>query len=42
MYYTVYLKSDSEIYETGFTSWTAANKWGYSMFGPGNFEIERE
>lgn len=26
--YIVYLKGDSEIYKTGFTSWTADNKWG--------------
>ena len=40
--YSVYLKGDSEIYKTGFTSWTSANKWGRAMFGPGNFEIEME
>ena len=40
--YTVYMKGNSEIYKAGFESWTAANKWGKAMFGPGNFEIERE
>lgn len=40
--YTVYLKNNSDIYKTGFESWTAANKWGRAMFGPNNYEIEME
>lgn len=40
--YTVYMKDNSEIYQSGFNSWQAANKWGKAMFGPGNFEIEME
>ena len=40
--YTVYMKGNSAIYQSGFDSWQAANKWGRAMFGPGNFEIEME
>ena len=40
--YTVYMKGNSEIYKAGFESWTAANKWGKAMFGPGGYEIEQE
>ena len=40
--YTVYMKDNSTIYKTGFTSWQEANRWGKSMFGPGGYEIERE
>ena len=40
--YTVYMKGNSEIYKSGFKSWTAANKWGRAMFGPKNYEIEME
>ena len=40
--YIVYLKGNSTIYYPGFRSWQAANNWGWIMFGPGNFEIERE
>ena len=40
--YTVYMKGNSAIYQSGFKSWSTANKWGCAMFGPGNFEIEME
>ena len=40
--FTVYMKDNSAIYKTGFTSWQEANYWGKSMFGPGGYEIERE
>lgn len=40
--YTVYMKDNSTIYKSGFTSWTEANNYGRSMFGPKNYEIEPE
>ena len=40
--FTVYMKDNSTIYKSGFTSWKEANCWGRSMFGPGGYEIERE
>ena len=40
--FTVYLKDNSTIYESGFLSWREANYWGEFMFGPGGYEIERE
>lgn len=40
--YTVYMKGNSTIYQSGFDSWQEANKWGRAMFGPGGYEIEQE
>ena len=40
--FTVYMKGNSAIYQSGFDSWQAANKWGKAMFGPGGYEIEQE
>lgn len=40
--YTVYMKENSAIYYPGFKTWQEANQWGYTMFGPGEYEIERE
>ena len=39
--YTVYMKGNSAIYQSGFKTWQA-NKWGKTMFGPGGYEIEQE
>lgn len=40
--YTVYMRNDSTIYKSGFTSWAEANSYGRLMFGPKNYEIEPE
>lgn len=40
--YTVFMKGDSNIFQSGFTSWQEANKYGKLWFGPGGYEIEQE
>ena len=40
--YTVYLKDNSSIFYSGFSTWEEAKVYGQIMFGPKNFEIERE
>ena len=40
--FTVYMKGDSSIFHSGFSTWEEAQNYGRLMFGPKNFEIERE
>lgn len=40
--FTVYMKDNSNIYQSGFKNWEEADCWGRTMFGPGGYEIERE
>lgn len=40
--YTVYMKGNNAIYQSGFKTWQEANKWGKAMFGHGGYEIERD
>lgn len=40
--YTVYMKGNSNIFYSGFATWEDAKAYGRLMFGPKNFEIERE
>lgn len=40
--YTVYLKGNSLIFQTGFNSWREAHSYGISVYGPKNFEIVDE
>ena len=40
--FTVYLKNNSTIFRSGFITWQDALHYGKVMFGPWNFEIERE
>ena len=40
--YTVYMRDNSSVYKSGFTSWAEANSYGRAIFGPKNYEIERE
>lgn len=40
--YTVFMKGDSLIFQSGFESYREAEAYGWNVFGPGNFEIERE
>ena len=37
--YTVFLKGDSSICQSGFESWADAYQWGRENYGPRNFEI---
>lgn len=40
--FTVYMKGDSLKYTTGFKNYEEAHYYGNIIFGPNNFEIERE
>lgn len=40
--FTVFMKGDSLIFQSGFESYREAEAYGWNVFGPGNFEIERE
>lgn len=40
--YTVFMKGDSNIFQSGFTSWQEADRYGKLWFGPGGYEIEQE
>ena len=40
--YTVYMKGNSTIYQSGFSSWEIANAYGRAMFGPEGYEIVKE
>ena len=40
--FAVYMKDNSGIFYSGFLTWEEAENYGRLMFGPKNFEIERE
>lgn len=40
--YIVYMKGNSNIYYSGFSTWEEARYYGQLMFGPKNFKIEKE
>ena len=40
--YIVYMRDNSSIYKSGFSTWTEANDYGRLMFGPKNYEVEWE
>ena len=40
--YIVFMKDDSNIFQSGFKSWEEARAYGRLMFGPGGYEIELE
>ena len=40
--FTVYMKGNSLIFQSGFETWGQAELYGWNMFGLGNFEIIRE
>lgn len=40
--FTVYMKENSLIFQSGFETWGQAELYAWNMFGPGNFEIEME
>lgn len=40
--FTVFMKDNSLIFQSGFESYREAEAYGWNVFGPGNFEIERE
>ena len=40
--FTVYMKDNSNVFYSGFSTWEEARAYGRAMFGPGNFEIEME
>lgn len=40
--FTVFMKGDSMRYATGFSTYEEAKYYGVMVFGPNNFEIERE
>lgn len=40
--FTVYKKDESLIFTTGFKTYEEAQYYGNIIFGPNNFEIERE
>lgn len=40
--FTVFMKGDSMRYTTGFSTYAEARYYGTVVFGPNNFEIERE
>lgn len=40
--FTVYMKDNSSIFYSGFSTWEEARAYGRLMFGPCGFTIERE
>ena len=40
--YTVYMKDNSSVFCSGFSTWKEAQNYGQLILGSGNFEIERE
>ena len=40
--FTVYMKGDSLIFQCGFETEREARAYGIEVFGPGNFDVERE
>lgn len=40
--FTVYMKDNSSIFYSGFSTWEEARAYGRLMFGPKNFEIVAE
>lgn len=40
--FTVFMKDNSMRYATGFSTYEEAKYYGVMVFGPNNFEIERE
>lgn len=40
--FTVFMKGDSMRYMTGFSTYAEARYYGVMIFGPNNFEIEKE
>ena len=40
--YTVYMKDNSNIFLSGFSTWEEAQNYGMLVLGPKNFKIERE
>ena len=40
--FTIFMKGNSLIFQSGFETWGQAELYGWDMFGPGNFEIVQE
>ena len=40
--FTVFMKGNSLIFQSGFETWGQAELYGWDMFGPENFEIVQE
>ena len=40
--FTIFMKDNSLIFQSGFETWGQAELYGWDMFGPGNFEIVQE
>lgn len=40
--FIVYMKDNSNVFYSGFTTWKEARAWGWQMFGPDGYEIEQE
>ena len=40
--FTIFMKGNSLIFQSGFETWEQAELYGWDMFGPGNFEIVQE
>lgn len=40
--FTVFMKDNSNVFYSGFPAWEEARNYGWLMFGPGGFTIERE
>ena len=40
--FTVYMKDNSNIFYSGFSTWEDARVYGRLMFGPNNYVIDRD
>lgn len=40
--FTVFMKGNSLIFQSGFETWGQAELYGWDIFGPENFEIVQE